>query len=142
MLADATDYWLNGLPEAEHVCRRHWLAKVPFSPQAPTGGSRVAAYVSAGRWVVDCPDCKSAVLAPFTDRRFMCVECANRENDGRWRPVAWPDNRADIEFLLEMRPQQNQNWAPGETLAQLAKENMEHGVGGDDGATGNRILVP
>lgn len=145
MLVDASNYLyshpgLAGLPQAEHACRAHWMSKHPFIPNASTGGNAVEAYVSHGRWVVECPDCHSAVLAPAEDLRFMCVECANQNNHGRFRPVVWPNDRESIEFLLEMRPPANQNWVPGETKDFLAKENKDHGVGGLDGKTGNRLL--
>jgi hypothetical protein len=32
-----------------------------------------------------------------------------------------------IEAILLMRPVENQNWEPGESVAQLARENLEHG---------------
>lgn len=147
MLKDASEYlftnpWVMGLPESHHVCRAHWASPRPFNPHAPTGGTAVQVYASHGRWVVSCPDCNSAVLAPATDLRFMCVECANAANGGRFRPVVWPDHRADIEWLLEMRPKTAQNWLPSETLDDLAEQNIERGVGGPDGKTGNRIVVP
>ena len=59
----------------------------------------------------------------------MCVECANRGNGGAYRPVAWPKAAAAIERLLDARPDPKlQNWAPGETVAQLAAENALLGV--------------
>lgn len=80
-------------------------------------------YVNEGRWVVDCPDCGGAQLACVTDRRLMCVLCANEAIGGLWRPTVMPPAAGKIEQLLALRPIQNQNWAPGEPIARLRQEN-------------------
>lgn len=47
---------------------------------------------------------------------------------GRVYKVVFPRNKKDIERVLRMRPVKNQNWSPGETLADLQRENKEHGI--------------
>jgi hypothetical protein len=79
--------------------------------------------VNHGRWVVECPDCGSAQLGCRSDHRFMCSECANVVIGGLWRRVVWPKHAAAIEDELAERPwPKNQNWTPGETVADLRAE--------------------
>ena len=88
------------------------------------------AYVNHGRWCVDCPyGCGSAQYASHSDRRFFCVDCANR-GDPRWVPVAWPSELelTTIEAVLSVRPDPTtQNWRPGEAIDELTAENTGHG---------------
>lgn len=93
-------------------------------------GTDLPVRVNHGRWVVDCPVCLSAQLASFTDPRFLCVTCGNVNVDGKWFRLAWPANAAAIEAALVIRPTENRNWSPGETVADLRRENTEHGIGG------------
>ncbi len=90
------------------------------------------AYLNHGRWIVDCSadDCR-AVL--FADR--MVCEC--RDDSVCDHPaipcgtpieVTFPPRRVDIDRLMSTRSQQNRNWSPGETLADLKAENLLHGV--------------
>lgn len=85
----------------------------------------VAARVNHGRWIVDCPTegCVGAELASEV-RPFVCISCTA----GPY-VIVWPDERAEIEALLEPRPTEAQNWEPGETVEFLQAENDEHGVG-------------
>lgn len=97
---------------------------VPLAPK----GEAVEAYVNEGRWVVDCPTCAGAQLACLSDPRFMCNECGNAEVGGRFRPVVLPvaRTREALARILEPRPTANQHWRPGETLADLRRENRAH----------------
>jgi hypothetical protein len=110
-------------PHAEISPHRFWTAPEPFQADAPTVGDPIVAYANEARWIAECPDCHSAQLTSAADRRFMCSECANVANGGAWRPVTWPRNFAAIEALLDVRQPVNQNWAPGETVADLTAEN-------------------
>ena len=85
----------------------------------------VRAYMNWGRWVVDCPaGCGGAELASSN----RCASC------GEEYRVDFPPERQAIERLLALRPEtkkgvaSHRNWRPGETLADLRRENIEHGV--------------
>lgn len=99
-------------------------------PRMAPKSEAIEAYVNEGRWVVECPDCAGAQLACLTDPRFMCCECGNVVVDGRWRPVLLPAarTREAIGKILEPRLTLNQHWRPGETVADLKRENREHDV--------------
>ena len=97
----------------------------------------VAARINHGRWLADCPGCNSAFVMALDQPVYMCVECGNHANDGKWLAVTFPANRKAIEDELLKRPwngrnpaeAQNRNWEPGETIATLKKENTDHGIG-------------
>jgi hypothetical protein len=91
---------------------------------------RVRAFVSDSRWVVACPgpDCNGAQLASTETPYFMCVECANIENNGNWYNVIFHRSRARIESMLLRRPKVNRNWLLTETVADLQRENVDHGL--------------
>ena len=81
------------------------------------------AYVNHGRWVADCEACRSALRVSPGDE-FTCLECGHHDAD-----VFWPDDWADIDAVLALRPSiLNRNWLPGETLDDLRAENLEHGL--------------
>lgn len=77
------------------------------------------AELNHGRWIVRCPKCPNAELA---SERFRCSEC------GAAGRVVWPEDRTEIERLTLVRPTVNRNWSPGESVALLAAENLEHEV--------------
>lgn len=108
---------------AEWCPSRWWDAPVPYRPDAPVGGPSVPALVNHGRWVVACPDCPGAQLACLSDPRFMCTDCGNVGNLGRWRPVVMPANPKAVEEALARRPVELQNTEPGQTVADLLAEN-------------------
>lgn len=82
------------------------------------------AYVNHGYWRVKC-ECGSTEFA-WEEGWFMCRSCYNGGHKHQYRKAVFPENRAEIEALLAVRPLQNRNWYPGETLAQLEAENQEH----------------
>lgn len=90
------------------------------------------AYVNHGRWLVDCPFCGSTQVAAKTDRRFLCAgtgSCGNAPAGGAFVPVVWPKDTEAIEAVLVNRPDPNtRNWLPGETIKDLRRENVEHGI--------------
>jgi hypothetical protein len=92
-------------------------------------GSKLTAievYANHGRWVVECPTCHGAQLAVRTDPRFMCVNCGNASVGGVWRPVIWPKDHPEIEAILDARPMPHtRNWAPGETVKDLRREEPQ-----------------
>ena len=108
------------------------------APTADNVSGEVAARINHGRWLVDCPGCNSALVIALSQPVFMCVECGNAANDGKWFTVTVPSNRKAIEAELLKRPMTgrnpaeaiNRNWEAGETVAALKQENTEHGIGG------------
>lgn len=85
----------------------------------------VYARVNWSRWIGDCPSpfCQSAQQMSPGWRWFRCEDCGA---DGE---MVWPKMVDDIARLLLMRPNPiNRNWHPGESLSDLMRENMEHGV--------------
>lgn len=90
------------------------------------------AQISNSSWIVKCPYCANAIIhepgAPF-----YCSNCLMEANDGFALTVEYPENRAEIEAVLLKRPvPANRNWVPKETLADLEKENADHGIGKED----------
>lgn len=111
---------------AESATVPYWRAPVPLGEAmaARLGPAEiaVAVYANHGRWIVECPDCRGAQIASAVDHRFMCCECANAAVGGLWRAVVWPEEHAEIDRALSVRPLENQNWSPGETLEDLEAE--------------------
>lgn len=86
---------------------------------------QAVAYVNWGRWVADCPraDCANAEQLVRGAPRFACSFC------GYTCSVSWPDEAKRIVEALAARPvPSTRNWLPGETVAMLEAENVEHGV--------------
>ena len=125
-MRDASHYGDEG---AQACPLRFWQAPVPYKPDVPTAGNPLLVYANEGRWIAGCPDCNSAQLASFGDRRFLCIGCANVGNGGAWRPLTWPKDRPAIEAVLDVRQPVHQNWAPGATVADLTAENAVNLVG-------------
>lgn len=127
-MRDASFYGqVQGLPPAATVPAHFWLAPMPAKFDAETSGEpTLKVYANEGRWIAECPACHGAQLACFEDQRFMCNECGNLAVGGLWRALEWPAARVSIEAVLEARPTVNQNWLPGETLAELKAENALH----------------
>lgn len=118
---------------AERIVLAHWHMETDgfhvTLPAMTTNKATAYARVDLGRWIVDCPWCKSAQHASREDHRFFCVECGNAPVRGQWITVHWPNEWAEIEEILSKRPDKgNQWWSPGETLKSLQAENDEHGV--------------
>jgi hypothetical protein len=104
-----------------------WLAPQPVEAAlaAPVGPHTIAipAVANHGRWIAECPDCNGAQLTSPDDQRFMCCECGNAAVGGKWRPVVWPKDHEAIGALLDDRPRHLANTEPGQTLADIRKEN-------------------
>lgn len=86
----------------------------------PTEGGTIYAYGNQGRWVADCP-CHGAELVA-EGQPMVCGTCAATHQ------VVFPAERVEIDAVLDKRPPANQNWYPGETVAQLKAENVTKGV--------------
>ena len=111
---------------------RHGLS--PAALQNDPKG-QVLAEINHGRWIANCPnpDCGGALVVTAADPIFLCTECGNETNDGKPFNVVLPPNRAAIEAELMKRPllarkPKARNWKPGETVADLRRENRERGI--------------
>lgn len=96
---------------------------------------RVAAFVSAGRWVARCPRCPSAEqhgicadgsTGGLEGDRFTCREAYG--GCGFRCGADWPGTVDQITALLAARPPAYRNWLPGETVLDLLAENIDHGI--------------
>lgn len=72
------------------------------------------ARVDAGRWIVDCPDCKGAGAVWLDWPVHWCCDCGNDQLGGLWRPVAIPtaDDRDAAERVLAEVPAHDRFWRP------------------------------
>lgn len=102
-------------------------------PRWETRGS-VQAYINHSRWIAKCPFCDGALSVGIDDPVFFCVDCGMQANGGGpgapgyAMGVSFPDNWQDIEAVLLLRfNPAHRNWYPGETVARLIDENIEHG---------------
>lgn len=106
-----------------------WMAQCPlrYSDQDTTVLDEFENEV-----VVPGPDCNSAQFIAQRDMHFFCSDCFNQQVGGMWIPIVWPDDPDDpqaIESVLNLRPlAENQNWTPGQTVADLEQENTDNGV--------------
>ena len=83
---------------------RMGFGPLPDPTEDNTSGE-VAARINHGRWLVDCGGCNSALVVDLAQPVFMCVECANAANDGKWFKVTVPSNRKAIEAELQAEQQ-------------------------------------
>lgn len=83
---------------------------------------RPEAFVSDGRWVIDC-ECGNGPSASPEWGLAICFECGSE-----YEPT-FPREREQIETALVERPmRRTRNWRPGETAPSLVRENAEHGI--------------
>lgn len=95
----------------------------PLALPAGELGVSVEASVNWGRWVADCPMCRTAQTVDPDDPRMWCPIC----RPPGWATVAFPARWRDIASLLADRLPANRNWSPWETLDQLEAENRAGG---------------
>lgn len=122
------------LPYGEFV--RYSASRKSMQAPAQDGvtDGEILAYVNHGRWIAECPDCAGAQLVSELERRFWCLNCGNAAVNFAWRHVRMPQKRTAIEAELVIRPAARneraitRNWLPGETVEDLQRENVEHGV--------------
>ena len=69
-------------------------------------------YVNYGRWLTNCPFCKSTQHASDTDQWFFCASCLNANISGVSLTVAWPADQEEIEDTLLKLSLEHQNWVP------------------------------
>ena len=90
-----------GVPKAESLSV--WSSRMA-DPESVVFPAVLKARVDDGRWLVDCPNCNSALVISETLPKFVCAECGSPDSDGRYRKVIYPENREEIERLLLLRP--------------------------------------
>jgi len=120
------------LPMREYLSyyyQRNGLGEAPDSYTEL--GDSLYAYVSSGRWLVECPVCRTAAVADSVDPLFICPGCG----DGGWHEVVFPENKRDIEDTLLLRRgfrdfAPSRNWNVSQTVDDLVAENLDHGIGG------------
>ena len=83
-------------------------------------GPAVAAFVNCGRWLWQCRDCLTALLAEFGEASSACPVCSVQV------PVVWPPHKQAIEAQLLKVPGHGQraplrNWRPGVSIAALKR---------------------
>jgi hypothetical protein len=80
--------------------------------------SEVEAYISHGRWVVDCV-CHGAGFTSPEFKVSCCFDCGRM-----YTSVVFPKQRKQIEeVLLSRRDKENRNWIPGELVKELILES-------------------
>lgn len=101
-------------------------------------GTKAVAFMYRGQWVAQCPTdgcgnvekrgvCDDGTTGGLEAFRFHCrIEYGGC---GQTRPVEWPADITELATLLLARPLLNRNWVPGEGLADIAIENVAHGIG-------------
>lgn len=116
----SSDLFENVYPEIVEAVRADTVSVIP--------------RVNHGRWVVDCPsgDCRAGLLVTATDFVCDCTDqgvCRHGPSCGQMVAVVVPDDFAEIERLLLFRPAlENRNWSFGESVDDLKRENLVHGV--------------
>lgn len=108
--------------------------------------SPVYARIYRGHWIADCDVCGGAMFVSPDDPVFFCVECFNKKDNGKLRPIIFPDNRQEIERAILERPVNEfagvteseragrasitaggqvftRDWMPGETAEMIREQN-------------------
>ena len=114
------------------------------------------AYINHGRYMVDCPKCGNAHVVERSADTLVCPACwtglraqkfitdsygalisvphvelifetrQQAQAAGDEYLIEYPP--AEIMDVLRVRPIQNMNWVPGETIEDLHAENVAHGL--------------
>lgn len=125
--------------------RAQGMIDTPFEDVKPKGKA-VKAEINAGRWIANC-ECGGAEAVDPEEPIFYCFACGNAANQGKPRPVVFPENTDEIEVLLLQRPVTFTNgtneiarmvnaipvgyprsWRPDETIEDLKQQNREMGL--------------
>ena len=81
-------------PEPYLTMVRRMYMRMGFGPLLePTDDNilgEVSARINHGRWIADCAGCNSALVIDLGYPFFMCVECGNGYNDGKWLKIILP----------------------------------------------------
>jgi hypothetical protein len=106
-------------------------------PEAPPALAQVNPLPNGMvRWIAVCPACQgrgraSAEYVWLTTPLMFCTRCCNADLGGKWRQVQLPEERAEIERLLLLRPDpETRGWRPDESVLDLQDQNEIMGLGG------------
>ncbi len=150
MAENATNRLIDGAHKASMECYpsyRHRMAALAQTLGRPWRGDvcrapAVEAVVDYGRWIARC-ECGGAEYVTPDDPVFYCCSCGNARTNGAARPVAFPEDIAEIEAALMEIPVDDsdgkdaaeralrakpvlrglvRNWKPGEKPAALRKK--------------------
>jgi hypothetical protein len=107
--------------------------KPPHLAARATNAKPLPVQVNHGIWIaLDGCEAQEGVFGGgvvwLDDPVIWCPLCSNRATGRKWRPVALPAEREAIEAVLSVRPEENRNWVPGETVDDLLVENAAHGL--------------
>lgn len=121
----------KGQPSVRNWCATLMVASgqpAPLISQLTVG--RVFATVNHSRWIAKCSYCAGgAMLASKRERIFWCPNCEMQANGGYPMQVIFPKDMEMIEQVLTARPDPaTRNWLLHETIADLVRENTQHGV--------------
>lgn len=106
---ESDEEWSNSV----RIALQHGLVE-PAPMGTALDGPHVPAYVNHGRWIGDCPVCRSARNLAV-GRLFWCPACGNERWASAGLVVDWPDIET-ISQVLEVRPRENQNYDPADYL--------------------------
>jgi len=107
----------------EKLVRDRWRAPVNW-----TISGVLPAEIIRSSWVVRCPFCAGAQVIDFGEA-FFCVDCCMQANGFKAMGVLFPEDVDAIEAVLLKRPDPNtRNWCARESLEDLKRENIAHGI--------------
>ena len=127
---------------ARHNWASGWIADCPICnahlPEYDGTDTRVAEAVSPGKPFI-CSKCNTGLHAmmpmKFNNAIIQTADLATRQRaiemaaeNGLVYEVVFPQKKEKIMLELRKRPPQNMNWHPGETVADLRRQNKNHKV--------------
>jgi hypothetical protein len=134
MLAYFESYFGPDVTLTEHAVHNPNSVQDYTPPASGVSSDRTTtAYVSGGVWVARCPEagCRGVEMVRFSDRQFFCCECRNASVGHHPILVELPDEHVaeTVDRILELRPvPASRNWRPDESVDDLKRENLMHGV--------------
>lgn len=108
-----------------NLCAQH---RAPMPPSFMEIRGYVLPVINHGKWCLVCPNphCNNGMLVSWRDPLFWCSHCRMEWNERKPCRALFPREREKIELALSMRPLQFRNWEQGESLADVARTNLEH----------------
>jgi hypothetical protein len=87
----------------------------------------VQAQVTGGLWYATCPDCKTPIIIDDAEPVFFCVTCLCAGNDGHPYAVDFRGKTEVEDLFAKRKDPRTRNWLPGESIADLKKEQRARG---------------